>query len=121
VEIKTAHYQRKTSLDFGPASCDMMEQPLISRIALNMSCSTLSFELTRNRLSHVYYLHLYCDDHGMMRVAASELPTKRFHPCPLCHADCAYRFLGEGGTQRPLPFFELIPQHSFCFGFPNAG
>jgi hypothetical protein len=86
-----------------------------------MSCSALPLEIRRNRLAYVYYLHLYCDDHGMMRIAASKQPTKLFHPCPLCQAQCGYKLLGEGGTQRQLPFFELIPQQSFCLGFPHAG
>jgi hypothetical protein len=87
----------------------------------NMSCSTLSLELSRHQLTPAVYLHLYCDDHGMMRIAVPKPPTKLFHPCPLCRAHCGYKLLDEGGTQRQLPFFELIPQQSFCFGFPQAG
>src|SRR5215469_17356384 len=49
-----------------------------------------------------------CREHGEIRTAIADIPIGRFHPCPLCNRRCDYKLLGEGGTQRSLPFWDKI-------------
>ena len=71
-----------------------------------MSTSALPFEILRNGLTPCYYLMLLCREHGEIRTAIADIPIGRFYPCPLCAGNCEYKLLGEGGTQRSLPFWE---------------
>jgi hypothetical protein len=73
-----------------------------------MATSALPLTILRNGLTHCYYLSLHCRRCGNVRAAVEEVPSDRFHPCPLCHRDCVYAILGEGGTQRALPFWNQI-------------
>jgi len=77
-----------------------------------MATSALPLEIFRNGLTPCYYLSLHCRTCGDVRTAIPEVPSDRFHSCPLCHQACEYTLLGEGGTQRELPFWNRI-QDSF--------
>ena len=70
-----------------------------------MACSALPLEITRNRLTPCYYLALYCRHCSEIRAAVPEAPSDRFHPGPACRRESEYALLGEGGTQRALPFW----------------
>ena len=73
-----------------------------------MASSALPLEIVRNGLAPCYYLVLLCCEHGEIRTAMAEIPTGRFHPCPVCARNCEYKLLGEGGTHRSLPFWDEI-------------
>jgi len=73
-----------------------------------MSTSALPCEILRNGLTPCYYLMLLCREHGEIRTAIAEIPAGRFDPCPICARNCGYTLLGEGGTQRSLPFWDEI-------------
>jgi hypothetical protein len=92
--------------------------PEVAVYKTQMSCSPLSLELSRYGLTRVYYLDLQCWSDGKIRIATHAEPSESLHPCPLCHAACEYKLLGEGGTHRELPFFERKSQKVFRFGFP---
>jgi hypothetical protein len=50
-----------------------------------MATSALPLEILRNGLTHCYYLSLPCRRCENVRAAVEEVPTDRFHLCPLCH------------------------------------
>jgi len=77
-----------------------------------MATSALPLEILRNGLTPCYFLSLHCRECGDIRTAIPEVPSDRFHSCPRCHQACEYTLLGEGGTQRELPFWNRI-QDSF--------
>ena len=73
-----------------------------------MERSALALELQSNRLTHCYYLRLYCAQHGEFRAAADHAPVSQQYPCPLCGVPRDCTVLCEGGTSRHLPFWDLI-------------
>jgi len=73
-----------------------------------MSTSALPFEILRNGLPLLLAGALVPRTRGEPRTAIAGIPTKRFHPCPLCARNCDYKLLGEGGTRRSLPFWDAI-------------
>src|SRR5262249_23467327 len=79
-----------------------------------MACSALALEIARNNLTPCYYLSVRCRRCGELRVGLEEIPTERFHRCPLCNQVCEYTVLGEGGTVRSLPFWDRV-QDTFSF------
>jgi hypothetical protein len=70
-----------------------------------MACADLPLEIAQNNLTHCYYLGLHCRTDGEVRVAAEEAPSDESYQCPLCQTLCHCTPLGEGGTLRPLPFW----------------
>jgi hypothetical protein len=73
-----------------------------------MACPDLAIEILRNHLTHCYYVTVYCPHDGEVRAAISDVPVHRFLACPVCHEDCEYRVLGEGGTAQSLPFWDDV-------------
>src|SRR2546426_10377616 len=71
-----------------------------------MERSALALELQSNRLTHCYYLRLYCAQHGKFRAAADH--AGQCYPCLICDVPCDCTVLCEGGTSRHLPFWDLI-------------
>jgi len=71
-----------------------------------MERSALALELQSNRLTHCYYLRLYCAQHGEFRAAAEH--AGQCYPCLICDVPCDCTVLCEGGTSRHLPFWDLI-------------
>jgi hypothetical protein len=86
-----------------------------------MSCAALSLELERHSLTLCYYVYLSCPNCGELRAAIEEIPTDRFLPCPSCRQKVEYKVLAEGGTARPLPFWEragrLAPDYDVIEAF----
>ncbi len=77
-----------------------------------MACSALPLEIAENNLTRCYYIALHCRQCGEIRVATEEAPSDDRYRCPLCQALCHSCLLGEGGTLRPLPFWDR-PQNSY--------
>ena len=71
-----------------------------------MACTALAPELESHGLTRCYYVALYCHQHGEIRTAIQEEPSRRY-PCPVCAALCDCTLLG-GGTNKPLPFHDVI-------------
>jgi hypothetical protein len=46
--------------------------------------------------------------HGEIRLAVEGAPSDELFPCPVCGSPCLFTLLGEGGTHRPLPFWDEI-------------
>ena len=72
-----------------------------------MACTALAPELESHGLTRCYYVALYCHQHGEIRTAIQEEPSRRY-PCPVCAALCDCTLLGGGGTRRALPCFDVI-------------
>jgi len=72
-----------------------------------MACTALAPELESHGLTRCWYVALYCREHGEIRTALEEEPARR-HPCPLCAALCDCTLLGGGGTNKPLPFHDVV-------------
>src|SRR5436309_4368096 len=70
-----------------------------------MACTALAPELESHGLTPCWYVALYCREH-------SELPSKRSPPgaipVRLCAALCDCTLLGGGGTNKPLPFHDVV-------------
>jgi hypothetical protein len=80
-----------------------------------MFCSDLPLEIVQNNLTHCYYLALHCRTDGEVCVAAAEAPSGERYRCPLCQTLCHCTPLGEGGTLRPLHFWNRTRDaHSFA-------
>jgi hypothetical protein len=80
-----------------------------------MACSALPLEIAQNNLTHCYYVTVHCRKDGEIRVAAEEAPSDETYLCPLCQTLCHCTPLGEGGTLRPLPFWNRTQDaHSFA-------
>jgi len=71
-----------------------------------MTCAALPLEIARNELTHCFYLALRCRQHAEVPVALPAEPIGQSCRCPICNTLCEY--LGEGGTQRQLPFWREI-------------
>jgi len=79
-----------------------------------MACSALPLQIAENNLTHCHYVSLHCRKDGEIRIALQEAPASESYHCPLCQAPCYWIPLGEGGTLRPLPFWNRIQDsHSF--------
>src|SRR5690348_15390014 len=76
--------------------------------------SELSTQIGEHRLTHCFYIAVHCREHGEVRIGTQHKPATRRHPCPMCSARCEYSVLGEGGTLRPLPFWDR-PQDVYSF------
>ncbi len=70
-----------------------------------MPCSTLPLQITANGLTHCYYLAIHCREHGEIRIGTDQGPAD-LYACPLCQRLSETVLLGEGGTLRPLPFWD---------------
>jgi hypothetical protein len=62
-------------------------------------------EITENGLTPVYYLSVHCRHCGDFRIGTNQEPSD-LYPCPICQRSCEAVLLGEGGTVRPLPFWD---------------
>ena len=72
-----------------------------------MACTALAPELESHGLTRCYYVVLYCHQHGEIRTAIQEEPSRRY-PCPVCAALCDCTLLAHGGTRRHLPTWDVI-------------
>lgn len=70
-----------------------------------MSSSTLPLEIAENGLTHCYYLSLHCRNCGDFRIGTDQNPAD-LYACPVCRRLSETVTLGEGGTLRPLPFWD---------------
>ena len=73
-----------------------------------MTCAALPLEIARNQLTHCFYVALRCRQHGEVRAALPAEPIGQRCRSPICNALSEYSYLGEGGTQRQLPFCREI-------------
>jgi len=69
-----------------------------------LSCSGLELAITEQGLTHCYYLAIHCPDCGDSRIGTDQ--DARCYPCPVCQRLSEAILLGEGGTLRPLPFWD---------------
>ena len=69
-----------------------------------MSCSILPLEIAEHGLTHCYYLALHCRHCGGFRIGTDQESSR--YPCPVCQLPSQTILLGEGGTLRPLPFWD---------------
>ena len=70
-----------------------------------VSCSGLELAITEHGLTHCYYLAIHCRHCGDSRIGTHQEPVG-LYPCPVCQRSCETTLLGEGGTLRPLPFWD---------------
>jgi hypothetical protein len=81
-----------------------------------MACSELSVEITENNLTPCSYLELLCFNCGKIRLATEGEPSGRQQSCPICSTPAyEYRQIGQGGTLRPLPYWNRIREESYDF------
>jgi hypothetical protein len=73
-----------------------------------MASAALTLEVKANHLRHRYYLVIYGKCHGEIRLAVEGAPSDELFPCPVCGSPCLFTLLSEGGTHRPLPFWDEI-------------
>lgn len=79
-----------------------------------MACSALPLEIAQHKLIPCHYFKILCRKDGEIRVGAADALSGDSYQCPICHTLCYSSPLGEGGTLRPMPFWNRIQDaHSF--------
>ena len=79
-----------------------------------MSSAVLREIIRANGLTHCFHVELHCQLHGYIRIAVKHPAPGHRSRCPICDALCECTLQGEGGTRRPLPFWEKMRSGSFA-------